>query len=103
MAPLNASAGCFVRFIQTTRSMVSNRQQHEAPYFAEQVIIKFLPLMIGWFSLNLPSGLGLYYFANTVLTTAQQIWLRKLGGALSSFTVMWVGMYRCAGWTWETW
>ena len=46
-----------------------------------QVILKFLPLMIGWFSLNLPSGLGLYYFANTALTTAQQIWLRKLGGA----------------------
>ena len=44
------------------------------------MILKFLPLMIGWFSLNLPSGLGLYYFANTVLTTGQQIWLRKLGG-----------------------
>ena len=51
-----------------------------------QVILKFLPLMIGWFSLNLPSGLGLYYFANTVLTTAQQIWLRKLGGILSVLT-----------------
>ena len=49
-----------------------------------QVILKFLPLMIGWFSLNLPSGLGLYYFANTFLTTAQQIWLRKLGGALQA-------------------
>jgi YidC/Oxa1 family membrane protein insertase len=40
-----------------------------------------LPLMIFWFSLNLPSGLSLYYFTNTVLTSAQQIWLRKLGGA----------------------
>ena len=53
-----------------------------------QVILKFLPLMIGWFSLNLPSGLGLYYFANTFLTTAQQIWLRKLGG------VVWPGHKR---------
>lgn len=40
-----------------------------------------LPLMIGWFSLNLPSGLSLYYFTNTIFTSAQQIFLRKLGGA----------------------
>lgn len=36
-------------------------------------IVKFLPLMIGWFSLNVPSGLSLYYFSNTVLTSAQQV------------------------------
>jgi YidC/Oxa1 family membrane protein insertase len=40
-----------------------------------------LPLMIGWFALNVPSGLSLYYFSNTVFTSAQQIFLRKLGGA----------------------
>lgn len=38
--------------------------------------------MIGWFALNVPSGLSLYYFANTVFTTAQQIYLKKLGGGL---------------------
>ena len=37
--------------------------------------------MVGWFSLNLPAGLSLYYISNTVLTSAQQIFLRKLGGA----------------------
>ncbi len=37
--------------------------------------------MVGWFSLNVPSGLGLYYLSNTFITTAQQVWLRKLGGA----------------------
>ena len=26
-----------------------------------QAILKFLPLMIGWFSLNVPSGLTLYW------------------------------------------
>lgn len=40
-----------------------------------------LPLMVGWFSLNLPAGLSLYYFSNTVFTSGQQIFLRKLGGA----------------------
>ena len=40
-----------------------------------------LPLMVGWFSLNVPAGLSLYYFANTIMTSSIQIWLRKLGGA----------------------
>ena len=41
----------------------------------------FLPLMIGWFSLNVPSGLSLYYFANSLLSTLVQVYLKKLGGA----------------------
>ncbi len=40
-----------------------------------------LPVMVGWFALNVPSGLSLYYFSNTVFTSAMQIYLRKLGGA----------------------
>jgi len=46
-----------------------------------QAIIKFLPLMIGWFALNVPSGLSLYYFSNSIFTTTTQIYLKKLGGA----------------------
>ncbi|KAJ9543609.1 hypothetical protein OSB04_023316 [Centaurea solstitialis] len=45
------------------------------------LVFKFLPLMIGYFSLSVPSGLSIYWFTNNVLSTAQQIWLRKLGGA----------------------
>ena len=33
----------------------------------------FLPLMIGYFALNVPSGLALYYFSNSVLTTLVQV------------------------------
>mmetsp|Transcript_2106 Transcript_2106/g.2962 ORF Transcript_2106/g.2962 Transcript_2106/m.2962 type:complete len:453 (+) Transcript_2106:94-1452(+) len=40
-------------------------------------ILKFLPLMIGWFALNVPSGLSLYWITNNVLTTAQQVYLRN--------------------------
>lgn len=47
----------------------------------QRVIYALLPLMIGWFALNVPSGLGLYYLSNTALTTLVQVWLRKLGGA----------------------
>jgi len=45
------------------------------------VMLKFLPLFIGWIAINLPSGLALYYFMNTLTTTLQQVYLRKLGGA----------------------
>ncbi|XP_021743078.1 inner membrane protein PPF-1, chloroplastic-like isoform X2 [Chenopodium quinoa] len=45
------------------------------------LILKFLPLMIGYFSLSVPSGLSIYWFTNNVLSTAQQVWLRKFGGA----------------------
>lgn len=45
------------------------------------LVFKFLPLMIGYFSLSVPSGLSIYWFTNNVLSTAQQLWLRKLGGA----------------------
>jgi YidC/Oxa1 family membrane protein insertase len=46
-----------------------------------QIITKFLPLFLGWFALNVPAGLTLYYFSNISLVSAQQIYLRKLGGA----------------------
>ncbi|CAI0474921.1 unnamed protein product [Linum tenue] len=45
------------------------------------LVFKFLPLMIGYFSLSVPSGLTIYWFTNNVLSTAQQVWLRQLGGA----------------------
>ncbi|MBA0834572.1 hypothetical protein Goarm_006913 [Gossypium armourianum] len=46
-----------------------------------QALTKFLPLMIGYFALSVPSGLSLYWFTNNILSTAQQVWLQKLGGA----------------------
>jgi YidC/Oxa1 family membrane protein insertase len=42
-----------------------------------QAILQFLPLMIGWFSLNVPSGLTLYWFVNNILSTAQQLYLKS--------------------------
>ena len=41
-----------------------------------QAILKFLPLMIGWFSLNVPSGLGLYWLTNNLVTTASTLAIR---------------------------
>uniref|UniRef100_A0A6V7QRY0 Membrane insertase YidC/Oxa/ALB C-terminal domain-containing protein n=1 Tax=Ananas comosus var. bracteatus TaxID=296719 RepID=A0A6V7QRY0_ANACO len=37
-----------------------------------QAITKFLPLLIGYFALSVPSGLSLYWLTNNILSTAQQ-------------------------------
>jgi len=42
-----------------------------------QAILKFLPLMIGWFSLNVPSGLGLYWLTNNVVTTLSTVLIKQ--------------------------
>ncbi|KAH7296585.1 hypothetical protein KP509_26G029600 [Ceratopteris richardii] len=42
-----------------------------------QAILKFLPLMIGYFSLSVPSGLSLYWLTNNILSTGQQLLLRR--------------------------
>lgn len=48
---------------------------------SSQAITKLLPLMIGYFALSVPSGLSIYWLTNNILSTAQQVYLRKLGGA----------------------
>ncbi|KAJ6355973.1 hypothetical protein OIU78_004156 [Salix suchowensis] len=62
--------------------MQSSQPQSDDPNVKNsQAITKFLPLMIGYFSLSVPSGLSLYWLTNNILSTAQQVWLQKLGGA----------------------
>ena len=42
------------------------------------VALKLLPFMIGWFAMNAPSGLGLYWVFNNVLTTLSTVTVKKL-------------------------
>ncbi|KAJ6431047.1 hypothetical protein OIU84_018531 [Salix udensis] len=66
--------------------MQSSQPQSDDPNVKNsQAITKFLPLMIGYFSLSVPSGLSLYWLTNNILSTAQQVWLQKLGGAKNSY------------------
>lgn len=51
--------------------------QQDANAGQAQAILKFLPLMIGWFSLNVPAGLTLYWFVNNLLSTGQQVYLKN--------------------------
>lgn len=43
-------------------------------------ILKVLPLMIGWFSLNVPSALCVYWVVNNIVTTATSIIIRNTMG-----------------------
>lgn len=49
-----------------------NQQQAAANNF-----LKFMPLLIGWFSLNVPSGLGVYWVTNNMLSTLQTLYIRS--------------------------
>merc|ERR1719389_670795 len=58
-------------------SLLTPKSVTEDPSQAQsQAILKFLPLMIGWFSLNVPSGLGLYWLTNNVVTTVTTLGIR---------------------------
>ncbi|KAG2269627.1 hypothetical protein Bca4012_062650 [Brassica carinata] len=62
--------------------MQSSQPQSDDPAMkSSQAVTKFLPLMIGYFALSVPSGLSLYWLTNNILSTAQQVWLQKYGGA----------------------
>lgn len=41
------------------------------------VVLKLLPLMIGWFSLNVPSALCIYWVVNNIVTTATTVLIRN--------------------------
>lgn len=45
-----------------------------------QDILKFLPLMIGFFSLSTPAGLVVYWVVNSILTTVQTLVIRQAIG-----------------------
>ena len=40
--------------------------------------LRVLPFMLGWFAMNAPAGLGLYWVFNNILTTAQTVTIKKL-------------------------
>lgn len=63
--------------------IMQSSQGNDPNQKTSQALTNFLPLMIGYFALSVPSGLSLYWFTNNILSTAQQVWLQKLGGVKS--------------------
>lgn len=52
-------------------------QSQQSQNKSANIILKILPLFLGWLALNVPSGLSLYWFTNNLLSTAQSVFLRK--------------------------
>lgn len=61
------------------------------------VILKVLPFMVGYFSINVPSALGIYWVVNNIFTTAANLYIKSTmppveavggGGAAASATVV---------------
>lgn len=44
---------------------------------SSNAILKVLPLMIGWFSLNVPSALCVYWLVNNFVTTGTSLFIRS--------------------------
>jgi YidC/Oxa1 family membrane protein insertase len=42
------------------------------------LVLRVLPFMLGWFAMNAPAGLGLYWVFNNILTTATTLTVKKI-------------------------
>jgi len=67
-------------FLTISQSISQQLMQpkNQDPQQAEaNAVLKFLPLLIGWFSLNVPSALGIYWVANNIFTTLLTLQIRS--------------------------
>ena len=60
-----------------SQSVLQTTRNTDPSQAGAQNFLKVLPLLLGWFSLNVPSGLALYWITNNVLTTGQQVYLKR--------------------------
>lgn len=56
-----------------SQALITPKNQEQQTNF----VIKLLPLLIGWFSLNVPAALGIYWVANNVITTLITLQIRS--------------------------
>eukprot|EP01084_Bolivina_argentea_P013497 25351_1 len=58
-----------------SQQLMQPPRNHNEPE-TSQITLKLIPLVIGWFSLNMPSGLGLYWIVSNILTTLSSVFIR---------------------------
>lgn len=57
-------------YIQTKQTMTDQSQQNK-------MMMYMMPVMIGWFSVQFPAGLALYWVVSNIIQIAQQWWLTR--------------------------
>ncbi|KAK4537474.1 hypothetical protein CDCA_CDCA12G3499 [Cyanidium caldarium] len=68
---------CLLVVTQIVSQRLLQPPQQDAQTKQANVILRFLPFMVGWFSLNVPSGLSLYWVTNNVVSTLQTIGIKR--------------------------
>jgi YidC/Oxa1 family membrane protein insertase len=59
-----------------SQALITPKNQDESQQQAN-AILQILPIMIGWFSLNVPAALGIYWVANNIISTAITLQVRS--------------------------
>jgi YidC/Oxa1 family membrane protein insertase len=61
----------------TSSSSDGGKEGGDDPQNRANGILKFLPFLVGWFSLNVSSGLTLYWVTNNIVSTLQTLLIRS--------------------------
>jgi YidC/Oxa1 family membrane protein insertase len=81
--PLLAAATTFVQTKMLQMPLAPNLTDQEAQAQSMQKMMVWMsPLMIGWFALNVPAGLGLYWFIGNCVGIIQQYFVVGWGNLL---------------------
>jgi len=58
-----------------TQQLMQTQQSQDQQQ--NNIILKLLPLLIGWFAVNVPAALGIYWVTNNIVTTAFTMQIRN--------------------------
>merc|ERR1719253_1657919 len=90
-----ASIPIFLTISQVISMNLMQPKTDDAQQQQANVILKVLPFMIGWFALNVPAALGIYWVINNIVTTATTLYVRNtmpkveaVGGGSAAASVM---------------
>lgn len=68
----------FLTFSQIVSMNLMQPKSDDPQQQQANVILKVLPFMVGWFALNVPAALGVYWVVNNVVTTASTLYVRSI-------------------------
>jgi len=67
----------FLTISQVISMNLMQPKTDDAQQSQANVILKVLPFMIGWFALNVPAALGIYWVVNNLVTTGTTLYIRN--------------------------
>jgi len=74
----------FLTISQVISMNIMQPKTDDAQQQQANVILKVLPFMIGWFALNVPAALGIYWVINNIVTTSSTMYVRSTMPAMEA-------------------